>query len=155
MCTRSPPAVPPLVGFLLAPHCTLPTRWFNVLAPPLSVPLLMHFHTEKRCPRKSLRKYAVVCKLNSLMTFSLEELTANCCLCLPKGWSAWLRVALLYMKYCFQATATGSYFALGERQRNEHQWMHGEISDEKKRDILSQISPPEQGLVPVWMPQGG
>lgn len=94
----------------------------------------------KHCPRKSLRKYAVVCKLNSLMTFSLEELTAKCCLCLPKGRSAWLRVALFYMKHCFQATTTGSCFSLGKGNRKEREGAHRAIEwHENPWDFPSQI----------------
>lgn len=87
--------------------------------------------------------------MNSLMTFSLEELPAKCCLYLPKGWSAWLRVALLYMKYCFQATATGSCFTLGERKRNECQWTHEAIKQHKNPwDIPSQTPTHYKGYCP-------
>lgn len=149
MCTCSPSAVPPLLGFLLALHCMLSVHLFRVSAPPLSVLLLTHFHTEKHCPKTSLRKYAAVCKLNSLMTFSLEELTAKCCLRLPKGRPAWLRVALLYMKYCFQATATGSCFTPGERERETNASERTEqSSDTKTHGISHPKFPSPQGLVP-------
>lgn len=44
------------------------------------------------------------------------------------------------MKYCFQATATGSWFTLGKRERNEHQWRHRVIKwHESPWDIPSQV----------------
>lgn len=118
----------------------------------MCVPPLTRFHTKKHCPRKSLRKYAVVCKLNSLMTFSLEELTAKCSLRLPKGRSAWLRVAQLHMKHCFQATTTGSCISLGKGKRKERT---KQSNDRRTQGISHPKSPSPQGLVSVRVLHGG
>lgn len=124
----------------LYPALPIADTTVQCFSPPLCVPPLTRFHTKKHCPRKSLRKYAVVCKMNSLMTFSLEELTAKCSLRLPKGRSAWLRVALLYMKHCFQATTTGSCFSLGKGKGKERKREHKAIEwHENPWDFPSQI----------------
>lgn len=58
MCTYSPSAVPPPLGFSHALHCMLPTHWFSGFAPQLSVPFLMYFAHREMLSKK---EYEEIC----------------------------------------------------------------------------------------------